>query len=135
MYHSAVMFVTGCIALTHHCTLYARVLWPSLALCRLTHWYIFIYKSILGLLPSYLCGYISLKTSNYCLCSNDTLLLSAPTVCTEFGNKAFMFFAPAAWNHLRTDLQLDELIPIRAFKNVVKGLEANSTGICNCFLS
>ena len=42
------------------------------------------------------------------------------------------FTAPAAWNHLQTDLQL---ILIKAFKNVVKGLEANSVGICNFFLS
>lgn len=35
----------------------------------------------------------------------------------------------------QTDYLLDELIPIRTFKNVVKGLEAESIRICYCFLS
>ena len=30
VYHGALRFATGCGALTHHCTLYARVEWPSL---------------------------------------------------------------------------------------------------------
>ena len=53
-----------------------------------------------------------------------------------------MFSAPTAWNHLHTGLhtglQLDERIPIRTFKNVVKvelGLEVELIGICNHFLS
>ena len=36
--------------------------WPY---CRLSHWYLFIYKSSLSLLPSYLGRYIVRKTSNY----------------------------------------------------------------------
>lgn len=44
--------------------------------------------------------------------------------------QAFMFSAPAARNHLQTDLQLDRLIPIRAFKNIVKDLKTNSVGTC-----
>lgn len=84
--------------------------------------------------PSLLCSSLIFKavshSINYCLRSNDTLLLSVPEVGTEFGKQAFMFSAPTAWNRS----QLEELIPI-TLENVVKGLEANSVGICNCFLS
>ena len=41
-YHGALRFITGCKALTHHCTLYAQVEWPSLAASCLIHWHIFI---------------------------------------------------------------------------------------------
>ncbi len=41
----------------------------------------------------------------------------------------------SAWNQLQTDLQLQKQIPIRALKNVVKGLEADSTDDCYYFLS
>ncbi|XP_013857613.1 RNA-directed DNA polymerase from mobile element jockey, partial [Austrofundulus limnaeus] len=45
-------FVTNCKASTHHCDLYTRVGWPSLFTRRLGHWYTFIYKALLGMLPS-----------------------------------------------------------------------------------
>jgi len=51
VYRGALRFVTSCKALTHHCNLHGRVEWPSLAVRRLSHWHIFIYKAILGLLP------------------------------------------------------------------------------------
>ena len=117
VYQCTLRLVTGCKALTHHCILYARVKRPSLALPRLTHWHIFNYNSILNLLPPYHRGYISQRTSNYPLRLNDTSLLSVPRV----GKQAFVFPAPAAW-------KLD-LIPIKPFTNVVKGLEANQMGI------
>lgn len=56
------------------------------------------------------------------MAKDDTLVLS---VHTEFGKQAT----------LQAYLQLGELILIRAFRNVIKGLEAGSTGICNRFLS
>lgn len=51
-----------------------------------------------------------------------------------FGKQAFMLSASAVWSHLQTDLQLQELTLVRAFKNVVKSLEA-SIGVCNCLPS
>ncbi len=57
VYHGALRFITGFKVLTHHCDLYERVGWPSLSMQRLQHWYIFNYKAILGLLPSYLLTY------------------------------------------------------------------------------
>lgn len=41
-------FSTNCGALTHHCVLYSEVNWTSLCARRLCHWYVFIYKTTLG---------------------------------------------------------------------------------------
>ena len=51
LYHGTLRFILKCKTFTHHCTLYTRVGWPSLVTHRLRHWYTFIYKAILGLLP------------------------------------------------------------------------------------
>ena len=51
LYHGTLRFILNCKTLTHHCTLYTRDGWPSLVTRRLRHWYTFIYKAILGLLP------------------------------------------------------------------------------------
>lgn len=53
VYHGALRFITNFRALTHQCSLYDRVGWSALSTRRLNHWYIFIYKAILGLLPPY----------------------------------------------------------------------------------
>lgn len=45
VYHSALRFVSNCKPLTHHYTLYTGAGWPCLTVCRLSHWYLFIYKS------------------------------------------------------------------------------------------
>jgi hypothetical protein len=50
LYHGTLRCI-NCKTLTHHCTLYTRVGWPSLVTRRLSHWCTFIYKAILGLLP------------------------------------------------------------------------------------
>ena len=135
VYHSsALRFVTGCKALTHHCTLYSRVEWPSLAARRLSHWQTFIYKAILGILPQYLCSYISKTESTYSLRSNDCYLLHIPKVRTEFGKHSFMHFAPAAWNSLQSTLNLKELISLRTFKNLVTDLESASYRSCSCYI-
>ena len=52
VYHGALRFITGFKALTHHCTLYERVGWSSLSMCRLRHLHFLTHKAILGLLPS-----------------------------------------------------------------------------------
>lgn len=41
-------FSTNCGALTHHCVLYSEVNWTSLCARRLCHWYVFTYKTTLG---------------------------------------------------------------------------------------
>ncbi len=52
VYHGALRFITNSKALTHHCLLHSQVGWPALSSRRLKHWYLFIYKVILGLFPS-----------------------------------------------------------------------------------
>lgn len=93
VYHNALRFVTGCKASVHHCTLYKLTNWPSLSVRRHIHWLIFIYKSMLDMLPSYLCSYMSRNVSSYNLRSGNLYLLSVPTVRTELGKKAFSYAA------------------------------------------
>jgi hypothetical protein len=42
VYHSAIRSVTKAPYTTHHCDLYALVGWPSLHICRQTHWLLVI---------------------------------------------------------------------------------------------
>ncbi len=99
---------------------------------KFTHWYIF-----LGLLPlSFVCTSL-LKPVIIDFCQM-TLSTDRAKVRTELGKQAFMFSAPAAWNQLQTDWLLQELILIRAFRNVVKVLKADSKRVrngCLLFLS
>lgn len=133
VYHASLRFITNCKPRTHHCELYTRVGWPPLDARRLTHWCMFIYKAILRLLPLYLCEYIELKAPGmYSLRSQQSLLLSVPSVRTEVGKAAFRFSAPTTWNNLQKDLNLKDLVPISQFKLLLKGLEMKST-ICKCF--
>lgn len=46
LYH--LRLITHCGSLTLYCVLYLEVNWPAVCSCRLSHWYVFIYKSILG---------------------------------------------------------------------------------------
>ncbi len=72
VYHGALRFITDSTFYTHHCILYNRVAWPSLAVRRQMHWYLSIYKVILGFLPSYLCCLIHPKVVvNYSLRSQS----------------------------------------------------------------
>uniref|UniRef100_A0A3B3HCE9 Reverse transcriptase domain-containing protein n=1 Tax=Oryzias latipes TaxID=8090 RepID=A0A3B3HCE9_ORYLA len=133
VYHAALRFVTNCKASTHHCELYSRVGWSSLSTRRFTHWCIFIYKSLLGLLPSYICSLIKLRTvESYGLRSNDHLSLAVPFARTELGKKAFVFSAPSTWNTLQKRWKLKELIPLNIFKSKLK-FEEKVTFNCTCF--
>ncbi len=133
VYHGALRFITGFKVLTHHCDLYERVGWPSLSMRRLQHWYIFIYKDILGLLQSYLLTYISVNNiGTYNLRSQDLFLLSVPKVRTELGKKAFKYAAPSTWNKLQKSMKLNKLVSLVAFKRMLTDLEAATSG-CRCF--
>lgn len=107
IYHCALRYITGCKSLTHHCTLYTKVGWLSLSARRLLHWYIFIYKAIIGLLPSYL--------------------------CTEFGKRAFMYSAPSGWNNLQKTLKLQAFITLSDFKTRLNCFLIANHGVCKCF--
>ncbi len=97
VYHGALRFISDCKPSTHHCISYNRVGWSSLLIRRKMHWYLIIYKAILGMLPSYLCCLIKQKIVEI-LPSLTKLLYSVPFVRSELGKKAFMYAAP-------TDLQ------------------------------
>ena len=118
VYQCTLRFVTGCKVLTHHCTLYAK--WPSLALQdSLIGTYLLISPSLVCSLLTFV-GIPQPKLA-IIVCAQITLLLSVPRVHTEFGKQGFMFLAPAAWNLLQTDLQLEDLI-----QKCLKGSEGKS---------
>ncbi|KAK0136519.1 RNA-directed DNA polymerase from mobile element jockey [Merluccius polli] len=65
IYHSAIRFATSASYNTHHCTLYATIGWPSLTERRFKHWIQFIYKAIIGKLPSYISLLLNCQSSAY----------------------------------------------------------------------
>jgi len=64
----------------------------------------------------------------YCLRSEDLLLLSVPHVQTEMGKGLFMCVAPSAWNQLQNVLNLQEPVSLVAFKLLLNDIEATHTG-------
>ena len=131
-YHGALRFITDCKPLTHHCTLYSLVNWSSLSTRRLLHWYHFIYKSILGLLPTYLSSFMSRKHFSHSLRSQDCITFTVPSVRTELGKTAFSYSAPSTWNSLQQSLKLSHLIPLEDFKYLLNTMETSSFRTCLC---
>ena len=132
-YHSALRFVTNCKALTHHCSLYAKAGLPSLTVRRLSHWYMFINKAILGKLPSYICSLISRQIeSTYCLRSHDVVLLNVPSARTVLGKKAFSCAALLTWNSLQKCLKLSTFVPLHHFKTWLGDMLFDTHGTCHC---
>jgi len=128
-YHSALRFVTNLKALTHHCTLYARASLPSLTVRRLSHWYMFIYKAMLGKLPPYICSLIS---QSYCLRSQDVFLLHVPCARTILGTKTCICAAPLAWNTLQNILKIKMLVPLHHLKAQLDEMLFDTPGTCLC---
>ncbi len=133
VYHGALRFFTYSKALTHHCFLYSQVGWPASSSRRLKHWYVFIYKVILALLPSYLQQNIFQKgVNNYGLRSQDYYLLSIPKVRNNMGKRAFSYAAPFDRNQLQDKLCLKELVSLNDFRCILKDLVVESPN-CKCF--
>ena len=133
-YHGALRFITGCRSLTHHCILYKKVGWLSLPARRLHHWYIFLYKALLGLLPLYLCTHLTVASnSSYSFRSQDFLSTSVPRARTEFGKRAFVYSAPFTWNGLQKSLILQAFITLHSFKTLITDLLMTEMGVCKCF--
>lgn len=113
VYHGVLGFVTNCRALTHRCVLYASAGWPALSVHRLKHWYVLIYKSILGQLPSFhIC---KKQVGGYNLGSEELFLFSVPRLRTEIGKMYFKFCAPTAWNNLKSKLKLRKQVSLDDF--------------------
>lgn len=131
IYHAALRFVTNSTSLTHHCVLYELSGQSSLDIKRQSHWYLFVYKAILGQLPTYLSTLlIQPRGGHYNLRSKNYISYHVPTVRTEFGKHAFSYAAPFSWNILQKDLKLDSLIRIDHFKEKIGHLLAME---CSCF--
>ena len=133
VYHGALRFITDSANSTHHCCLYSLVNWPSLHMRRLLHWYLFIYKTILHLVPPYLSCYFTQRANHRSLRSQDFVSFSVPAVRTELGKKAFSFSGPSSWNMLQQDLKLSSLVTLGEFKILLKDLEKASIENCCCF--
>ena len=112
VYHSALRFITGDHYDTHHCIVYSKVGWSSLADRCNKHWYRFIFKALTGKQPYYI---IYLKT---------------PRVASELGKTAFSVSAPNSWNVLQLSLKLETLPSLSVFKGM---LSNHCVSICNCF--
>ncbi|KAK0137933.1 RNA-directed DNA polymerase from mobile element jockey [Merluccius polli] len=131
IYHSAIRFATSASYNTHHCTLYATIGWSSLTERRFKHWIQFIYKAIIGKLPSYISLLLNCQSSAYQTRSSSYFLLTVPNARTELGKSAFCFDAPMSWNLIQRTLKLESLITFEQFKVLISNLP---TPVCNCFL-
>lgn len=128
IYHSAIRFATNAPFHTHHCDLY-KLGWPSLHTRRLHHWFLFIYKTILGKTPLYLSSLLHAVHNTYYTRSSNLIKFSTPPTSTTFGRNAFRFAAVYDWNILQNTLKLTSLIPISTFKQNLQNYIVDS---CSC---
>ena len=78
VYHSTICFVTKAPYTTHHCDLYALIVWPSLHIRCQTHWLQVIYKSLLGKAPPYLSSLVTIAAPTRSTCSSRYISLVTP---------------------------------------------------------
>ncbi|KAJ8343940.1 hypothetical protein SKAU_G00312690 [Synaphobranchus kaupii] len=115
LYHSAIRFATNAPFRTHHCTLYSSVNWPSLHTRREIHWYMLIYKTLLGLSPPYLCSLLQFAPAAYNTRSANLILLKIPktfsnwsiviSVCCAHGLEQYTKKNKTGQFHLQISLQ------------------------------
>ena len=101
VYHSAICSVTKAPHTTHHCDLYALTGWPSLHICRQTHWLQVIYKSLLGKAPPYLSSLATVAAPTRSTSSSRCSSLINPKANSCFGHFSFQFSAANDWNELK----------------------------------
>ena len=130
VYHSALRFITGAKYDTHHCILYDKVGWSSLSSRRDYHWFLFIFKTIIGKLPPYLSSLLTQSIGTYQTRSNDQFVFKIPRVRTELGRSAFSYDAPYTWNFLQKSLKLEVLPSFTDFKALALDFCSVS---CSCF--
>lgn len=129
LYHSAIRFITGAPFHTHHCDLYKLVGWPSLHTRRLHHWFLFIYKTVLGMTPAYLSSLLNQTHNAYSTRSCNLIKFVVPKFSTVFGRNAFRFAAANDWNSLQNNLKLSALMSISGFKLKLRQLVVDT---CSC---
>lgn len=103
----------GSKPLTHHCTLYFLVKWPSLYICRLLHWYTFIYKSFQAWLNHIYLVTWQLHHSRH---SQTFITYSFSWVRTEQGKKVVSLSGPSSWSTLLQDQKLSNLMTLEKLK-------------------
>ena len=113
VYHSSIRFITGDSYDTHHCILYNKVGWPSLAERRELHWHLFLYKAILGDCPSYISSLLKWASGPYHTRLSNFLTLKVPKVNSELSRSAFSYCGPNTWDQLQTTFRLNTLVPLR----------------------
>ena len=130
VYHSALRFITGDTYDTHRCILYNKIGWPSLATRRDQHWFIFIFKALIGRLPPYLNSMLQWKATGYHTRSQNYLMLEVPHASTELGKSAFRCCAPHTWNTLQASLKYRSLVSLGCFQRDIATLVNLD---CTCF--
>ena len=131
VYHSALRFITGDGYLTHHCTLYEKVGWPSLAVRREHHCLLFIYKALCGKLPLYLSSLLNIKDTGHSTRAQAHIRYTCPHMNSELGKSAFMYYAPDKWDKIQDSLKLDRLVSTETFKALI---EDSLHSDCTCFM-
>ena len=94
------------------------------------HWYVFIYKAVLGKLPWYICSKLELIKKNLNLRSSTWMRFKRPPVRTEASNRSLFYFGPWSWNDLQTRFKLASLISLHCFKHKISEFLATC---CSCF--
>ena len=97
VYHSALRLINGDSFRTHHCILYQKAGWQSLAVRREKHCILFIYKALLGKLPTYISCLLNYRSLSHYTRSQDYLVLEEHLVSTEVGKLAFTFISNVFW--------------------------------------
>ena len=83
LYHAALRYISNAPYRTHHCTLYSLTGWSSLSMRRMQHWFLLMYKAILGKLPLYICVRFAPVCDSYNLRSSAWILLEQNTSATR----------------------------------------------------
>ena len=112
-YHASLRFITNCKALTHHCE-YCRVGWPALTTRRLCHWYTFIYKAIIGLLPIYNASLSRRKELESILCALTTFLYCRSLCPYGKWQKGFCVFCTQGMEYVAGKVET-ELFSMKCF--------------------
>jgi len=101
------------------CIVVCNILHNYVAYCfiqynRLQYNIVLLFKSILGLLPPFLCSNQQEPVGVYALNSQDLYILSIPLVWTEFGKQVFGAYMrhPAIGTFLQNDLKMQTLVTV-----------------------
>ena len=130
VYHSALRWITGDCYGTHHCSLYENSGLSSLTERRDKHYFLFLFKAVSGLLPSYICSLLETCNMSYRTRSSELIMLKVPRVQSEFGKAAFSVSGPTSWNSLQKTLKLSVLPSLGQFKEM---LHDTFNRECTCF--